>query len=107
MKIGDYDFRVGDEVVTTRGIRGTITEILDNPDIPSHNHYIEWRDEFNDLNYIMCSYGEPDIYRIGKHRFNPLDPRPLLAEITVAEKHLESLNTRLKFVEGLLKEESE
>lgn len=110
MDIKDYNFKVGDIVITTRGEIGHIEEIC-YCELCAKRGFFEptWRVE----NEVCARYitkcdaecGFDEFYRIGEYRFNEFNKSELYAEIASCEKELKKLKNQLAVIEQLDREE--
>ncbi len=108
MNIGEYEFHVGDEVITADGIKGVITGICDC-EYCRERGYLEpyWEDEDGEEDYItigMARHGFYDYYQIGKYRFGNLNRELIENDISRAESMLVKLRKQLQVIEELERE---
>ena len=110
MKPGDYEFNIGDEVVTTFGEVGRITDICKCEACKKRGfHEPIWtEDGYGDKHYIttyMAEDGFEEFYQIGKYRFNKLfNKNYVKREIADYENQLRRWRGRLAVIEALEKE---
>lgn len=86
LKITEYDFRPGDEVVTTSGARGVITEVCHCDRCRERGFFEPYWEESNDSigDYITideAKRGFKGFYRIGKYYFNSFDRTAVLKDL--------------------------
>lgn len=111
MNIKDYDFNVGDEVITIEGARGKITAVCDCSSCQERGFYEPfWKDE-NDrwercISIWDAKCGFNAYYKIGKYRFNDFDKSEVLRDMASCESELRRLKKQLKTIEELESEET-
>lgn len=103
MKINEYEFKVGDEVITIDGERGEIVDICDCEECQKRG-FLEpvWENEDEMEEWITlgeAKCGFKNFYRIGKYRFNSFDRSLVEREISKYEFILARLRKHLKFIE--------
>ena len=110
MKPSDYEFNVGDKVVTVLGEVGHIVDIC-KCDYCEMRGFFEpyWVDDSTgQKNYIMIADAEcefSDYYQIGKYRFdNVLRKKAVMLDIEHCERELNAYKKRLAVIEELEKE---
>ena len=101
----DYEFKIGDRVVTVYGETGEIVYIC-TCDRCKARGFCEptWKDSNGDTHYITnydAECGFVGFHKIGKYRFNDFDKSGVLGEIASYEKELRKLRTQLKTIEEL------
>lgn len=107
MDIKDYNFKVGDVVITTYGDTGKIDYICECNRCKERGfNEPQWScdDDKDDIGYITdydAKNNFPGYYQIGEYHFHPFDKRTVLNGIAEAEKNLECLRKRLKVIEEL------
>lgn len=107
----DYEFKVGDEIITVNGTRGCIVDICDCADCRSRG-FLEpiWEDEYGEEDYITiydAENGFKDYYRIGKYRFNEFDRDYILKTINKHQRTIANLEVRLKLMDEIEKEDKQ
>ena len=113
MKPSDYEFAIGDKVVTINGVIGHIVDIC-KCERCLERGFCEptWRsDATHDVGWITihdAMRGFDDFYQIGKYRFNhEFDKTVLHLMIKEKEAELASLKKQLEVMEELEKEGKE
>ena len=113
MKPSDYEFSVGDKVVTIYGVIGHIVDICKCERCLERGFCeLTWRSDINhDVGWITIYDAErdfDDFYQIGKYRFNHDFDKPVL-QLMIKEKEAElaSLKKQLEVMEELEKEGKE
>lgn len=106
MNIKDYEFHVGDEVITTEGIIGKITSICACDRCKDRGFYEPfWSVDGSDYEHCIDIYeaesGFGMFYKIGKYRFNDLNKDEVLREISYYEDGLKQLRNQLRIIEEL------
>ena len=102
MNIKDYDFKIGDKVITTEGEVGIIVDIC-NCDRCVRRGFFEpiWvKDGDKYQNYITkfdAELGFNGFYKIGEYRFNEFDKGEVLQNMAYCEKELKKLNRQQIF----------
>ena len=111
MDLKDYKFNVGDEVITTEGVRGRITGICDCSECQKRGFYEPFwvaedhRDGFSKcIDKFTASCGFVGFYKIGEYRFNDFDKGEVLRNMGYCETELRRLNKQLKLIEELEKD---
>lgn len=106
-----YEFNIGDEVITHYGERGTIIDICECSDCEKRGFYEPlWRGEDGNTEYITAYHlknGFSTYYKIGKHRFGNFDKSMLEHFISGYEKTLARLKKQLSLIEELERGESD
>ena len=106
MYLQSYEFNIGDEVVTTDGIKGKITKIC-NCDMCQKRGFYEpfWVDEDDKVTRCIDKFtaeiGFLGFYKIGKYRFNDFDKVEVLREMASYEDSLKRLRKQLKIIEEI------
>ena len=104
MNIKDYEFCVGDEVITTEGVRGKITSIC-TCDMCEERGFYEpfWIGEDDNWEHCIDIYDAESsfnrFYKIGKYRFSDFDKGDVLREMASCEDELRRLRNQLKVME--------
>lgn len=106
MNIADYDFKIGDRVITVEGQTGTITDICKCEKCVERGFYEPtWTsDENGERNYITkyeAQDGFKGYYKIGEYRFNDLDEVKVLRLIRHYRTELGKLCNQLNFIKAL------
>lgn len=106
MNIKDYKFHIGDEVITTEGVRGKITNICTCSLCEKRGFYEPfWKDENDKWEHCISIYdaesGFRSFYKIGKYRFNDFDKGEVLREMASYEDSLKRLRKQLRIIEEL------
>ena len=106
MNIKDYEFHIGDDVITTEGIRGKITNICTCQRCESRGFYEPfWTSKDNDYEHcIVKDIAEMNFsgfYKIGKYRFNDFDKGEVLQSMAYHEKELKQLKKQWRLIEEL------
>lgn len=110
MKPSDYEFAVGDKVITTYGEVGKIVDICtcDFCVMRGFNEPTWVEDEFGDYHYITITDANlefNDFYQIGKYRFNNrFNKLAVSLDVNQLEKQLMRRKKQLSVIEGLEKE---
>ena len=110
MKPSDYDFAVGDKVVTIYGEVGHIIDICKCRKCVERGFYEPtWKiDDSGDVDWITINDAErgfDDLYQIGKYQFDyTFNKSVVRAMIIEKEVELRSLKRRLQVMEELEKE---
>lgn len=106
MNIKDYEFHVGDEVITTEGVRGKITSIC-TCDMCINRGFHEpfWTAEDDRWEHCIDKFtaecGFNGYYKIGKYRFNDFDKGEVLQSMAYCEKELKRLRKQWRLIEEL------
>ena len=106
MNIKDYEFHIGDEVITTEGIRGKITSICTCDKCEERGFYeafwaVDGSDYEHCINIYDAKFGFKMFYKIGKYRFNDFNKDEILREMASYEDGLKQLRKQLKIIEEL------
>lgn len=104
MDIKDYEFHVGDEVITTEGVRGKITSICTCDRCEERGFYEPfWSMEDDKLerciDKFIAEIGFNGFYKIGKYHFNDFDKGEVLRDMGYHEIQLKKLRNQLKIIE--------
>ena len=106
MNIKDYEFEIGDIVITTEGEKGIIIHICKCDKCEERGFYepiwiIEGDDKkrYITIGDAICGFDE--FYQIGKYHFNDFDKRQVLQNMVYYEKGLKQLKKQLKLIEEL------
>lgn len=110
-----YDFKVGDEVITTDGVRGKIVDICTCVYCQRRGFYEPiWVADDDEEMYEQqisdwdASNGFDEYYKIGKYRFNNslCKAEVFMNGIAYHEKEIAKIKSRMKVVQELLEEEA-
>ncbi len=109
MNIGEYEFRVGDEVITSYGEKGRVIDICECESCRRRG-FLEpiWEDDDLDEHWITdtdAKNGFDCFYRIGKYTFGNLDRCSVELNITHFERLLTMYKKQLQVIEELTREE--
>lgn len=113
MKPSDYEFVIGDKVVTIYGEVGHVVDICRcDRCLERGFRELTWRSDANhDVGWITiydAERGFDDFYQIGKYRFDHTFNKSVVrAMITKEEVKLRNLKRRLQVMEELEKEDEE
>ena len=101
----DYNFKVGDEVITTEGVRGIMSDICTCSRCYNRGFFEPtWIDDSGDYNYITLfdkECGFHGYYKIGEYKFHNFDKNEVLREMTSHERELKKLRGQLKLIEEI------
>lgn len=108
MKPNDYNFKVGDKVITIYGEVGRITEICTCESCAKRGFYEPtWVNDSGDERWISvydARRGFDGFYQIGEYRFNhSFDKDQVLCMIAQYEDDLTQLRAQVKIIEELEK----
>lgn len=104
MDIKDYEFHVGDEVITTEGVRGKITSVCHCDRCEERGFYEPfWIAEDGKYEHCIDIYdaksGFSSFYKIGKYRFSDFNKGEILREMASYEDGLKQLRKQLRVIE--------
>lgn len=104
MDIKDYEFHIGDEVITTEGKTGKIVRVCDCDMCADRGFYEPfWKDENDKHERCISIYdakcGFDAYYKIGNYHFNDFDKGEVLREMASLEDELKRLIKQLKVIE--------
>ena len=104
MNIKDYEFNIGDLVITIEGVKGKITSICTCDRCEERGFYEPfWAGEDDDYERCISKFtaetGFNGFYQIGKYRFNDFDKSEVLREMAYYEDELKRLKRQLKVIE--------
>lgn len=103
MNAKDYEFHIGDKVITTDGVVGEIADICRCENCEKRGFYEPiWVRYGADRDYITkweAEHGFPGFYAVGKYRFNNFDKSQILADIKKHELELKRLQGQLSDIE--------
>lgn len=99
----DYKFNIGDEVITTDGMRGTITDICECERCKERG-FCEpvWVDEYDEevfITNVTVRMNFPGYYKIGNYRFHDFNKNNVQVNIDFHEAELARYKKQLKFIE--------
>lgn len=99
----DYKFNIGDEVITTDGMRGTITDICECDRCKARGFFEPvWVDECGNENFITditIAMKAPGYYKIGDYRFREFNKELVKKNIAFFEAEVAQFKKQLKFIE--------
>ena len=106
----NYNFKVGDRVITTRGETGVITDICDCKYCTSRGFYEPiWTDDEDGEKHYITKYdmfsGFRDYYKIGEHRFSEFDEKAVLDEMHDLKRRISRLCDQLYTMDKVRDEE--
>lgn len=105
INIRDYKFKIGDEVVTTEGVKGRISSICTCVKCRTRGFFEPtWIDDYGDCNYItvyQAKCGFKGFYKIGDYRFHDFDKASVYSDLSYCEKELRRLKQQLSLMEKL------
>lgn len=108
MKLIDYIFNVGDEVITVEGERGHVTYVCHCERCLDRGFFEpSWEDETGEMHYISKYEAENGFnyyYKVGNYRFNSFDKYAVNKKIARHKSALEQLEKQLRFIEEVEKE---
>ena len=113
MKPSDYEFAVGDKVVTIYGEVGHIVDICKCRKSVERGFYEPtWKiDDSGDVDWITINNAErgfEDFYQIGKYRFGHTFNKSVVRAMIIEEEvELRNLKRRLQVMDELEKEDEE
>jgi hypothetical protein len=104
MDIKDYQFAVGDEVITTEGVKGKITSVCRCERCEERGFYEPfWTVDGSDYDHCIDIYdaksGFSGFYKIGKYRFRDFNKDEVLREMASYEDGLKQLRKQLRLIE--------
>ena len=110
MRPNDYDFQIGDVVITVEGLKGHIVDICYCTECQKRGFFeLTWRTDdgkyddwisIEDANGGFCAY-----YQIGKYRFADFDKDDVLSLISSYEKKIKALKRQLSSMEEIENEQ--
>lgn len=106
MNIKDYEFRVGDEVITTEGVRGKISKICTCDRCQGRGFYEPfWIGEDDEWEHCIDKFtaeiGFNGFYKIGNYRFNDFDKAEVYRSMADCEDSLRRYKKQLKTIEEM------
>lgn len=109
MQCGNYEFNIGDEVITTFGEKGKIVDFCNCIECRKRgfNEPI-WATDDGEEQYITKTavlLGFKEFYKIGKYTFNNFDKDTLLSYIQHYDSNLNQLKKQLEVIESCEREE--
>lgn len=110
MNIQDYQFNIGDEVITTEGIRGKITSVCHCDKCQERGFYEPfWIAEDGKFEHCIDIYEAKSefacFYKIGKYRFNDFNKGEILRALASYEDGIKLLKKQLRVIEEIEGEE--
>ena len=104
MDIKDYEFHVGDEVITAEGVIGKITNICTCDRCERRGFYEPFWSTKNDkwehcIHKYVAENGFRGFYKIGKYHFDDFDKGEVLRNMGYHEDQLKKLRNQLKVIE--------
>lgn len=106
MNIKDYEFNIGDEVITTEGVKGKITSICTCDRCEERGFYESfWTSEDDDwehcIDKFIAEIGFNGFYKIGKYKFNDFDKAEVLQCMAACQRDLQRYKKQLKTIEEI------
>lgn len=106
MNIKDYEFYVGDEIITTEGVKGEVIGICTCDKCQERGFYEPiWIDEHNKteryIDKFMAKAKFVGFYKIGKYRFDDFDKGEVLRNIAYHEDQLKILKRQWSVIEEI------
>ena len=105
----DYDFNIGDKVISVEGHVGKIVDICTCEECKKRGFYepvwvIDRENNSQDyyeryIDIYQAQAGFPGFYQIGKYHFNEFDKDEVLCQIKFHQDMLMKLNEQLKVIE--------
>lgn len=109
VQLGEYEFCLGDTIVTTDGIVGKITGFC-NCDECRKRGFLEpfWEDEDSEqfISIHAVKNGLIGFHRVGKHLFHPFDKSWIEGKIKMVEAEIAQLRKRLETINAIYAEEA-
>ena len=109
VKLGEYEFHVGDKVITIDGIVGKIIGFCCCDECAKRGFFEPfWEDRGGCQFMTKYDYenGFAYFHRIGKYRFNQFDKAPIESRISKLNKELEDLRSQLATINAIEAEEA-
>ena len=107
-KLGEYEFCLGDTVITTDGIVGKIIGFC-HCDECRKRGFLEpfWEDEESEqfITKFDAETGLIGFHRVGKHLLHPFDKNWIEGKIKMAEAEIAQLRKRLETINAIYAEE--
>lgn len=104
----DYEFNIGDEVITAYGEKGYITYICHCERCADRGFFEpSWEDEYDEMHYISnyeAENGFTEYYKIGKYRFGSFEKDLVKDRITYYGDIVKRYEKQLKLMNELEKE---
>jgi hypothetical protein len=104
-----YEFNIGDEVITTDGVRGVIVDICYCAECMARGfHELVWEDEDGNKEWITNldrRWGFNSFYKIGNYKFAALDRAHVVSQIAAHEKIIAEYKKQLALIDELIWEE--
>ena len=110
MIYNNYEFNIGDEVITVDGEKGKIVDICEcEYCIERGFPELTWKRDFDGsegyITHLQAKRNFSNFYRIGKHRFGEFDKAGIQLFIDKYERILEGLRDQLRVIEEIEKED--
>ena len=111
MNPSDYEFKVGDKVITIDGYVGQIVHICTCDRCKERGFYEPtWQkddnDEFEYITNYVAESGFKDYYQIGKYKFgHEFDKKTVAETVKYFEETVKRVKKRLKFIKKLERSE--
>lgn len=104
MNIEDYKFNIGDDVITTEGIRGTIVDICDCQNCFDRGFFepiwtVNNSDKSDYITFSQAVNGFLDFYKIGNYRFNDFDKASIYRDLAYYETEIKKLRNQLRVID--------
>lgn len=110
VQLGEYEFCLGDTIVTTDGIVGKITGFC-NCDECRKRGFLEpfWEDEDSEqfISIHAVKNGLIGFHRVGKYLLHPFDKSWIEGKIKMAEAEIAQLRKRLETINAIEAEEAD
>lgn len=104
----DYEFNIGDEVITVEGQRGYITYICHCERCVERGFFEpSWEDERGEMHYIsnyVAENGFDHYYKIGTYYFNPFRKDIVIEKIEYYEDIANQMKKQLSVINEVEKE---
>lgn len=107
MNIKDYEFYIGDEVITTDGVIGRITSVCTCDRCRERGFYEPfWAGEDkweHCIDIYTAKTGFAGFYKIGKYYFNDFNKGEVLRDMAYHEDEIKKLRKQLKVIDEIEK----
>ena len=102
----NYDFKIGDRVITIEGETGVIVDICKCEACERRGFYEPiWRSDYNgDMNYITgysSDFDYSDYYQIGEYRFGEFDRVSVIQNAAYHKSQIEQLRKQLALMDAI------